>query len=125
MARYEVINKQSGQVVYGYTAEAAVEWDGFEFSTHEHRAVSVVVEQPAMPVFEYLPLEFLRRFTPQERIAARNARLVDPILNDFFSLLEISPNIRSDDPDVSAGLGYMVMTGLIAPSRIAEILGGV
>jgi hypothetical protein len=40
MTTYRVIRKSDGAEVFCYSAEAAVEWQGMEFATHDHAAVA-------------------------------------------------------------------------------------
>lgn len=65
-------------------------------------------------------LEFLRRLTPEERIAARQSS--DPRIEDWLYLLQIAEEVRLDDPDVVAAVEYAEQIGLIAEGRAAEIL---
>lgn len=126
MTTYVVTNKISGAEVYRYSADAPIEWSGFEFITHDHAEnvdVTPVVD-PVVTQQVWSPVDFLRRFTPAERIGARAARKTDPILDDFYALLEQSPQILSDDPDVALGLGYMAQQGLLTVERMTEILNG-
>lgn len=126
MPTYIVTRKSDGQEVYRYGgADAPIEWVGFEFATHDHTVMPDPVDPPTPPsVYEWPRLDFLRRFTMAERIPIRNARLTDPILNDFFSLLEQADIIHSNDPDTMAGMGYLVQQGLLTAARRDEILGG-
>lgn len=76
------------------------------------------------PVYEWSVLDFLRRFTAQERIAARQAAKTDPILEDFWGLLDRATIVRNDDPDVLLGLGYLVQQGLLTAERMKEVMYG-
>jgi len=67
--------------------------------------------------------DFLRRFTLSERIAIREARQTDMIIEDFMSLMEAEGTVRSSHPDTVAGMGYLVQQGLITQERAEEILG--
>lgn len=125
MSTYAVIRKTDAVEVYRYAADAPIEWVGFEFALFDHvLQTDPVIEQPPATVFEWGAMEFLRRFTPEERIAARVARQSDVVLNDFFSLLELAPSVHSNDPDVIAGMQYLTHIGVISVGRAAEILGG-
>ena len=125
MTTYVVTLKATGAEAYRYNADAAVEWAGLEFATHDHVAQVEVIEPVATAVVEWPnAMTFLLMFTPVERITAREARKVDPVLNDFFSLLELAPTVRNDDPNVQAGIGYMVQQGYLTAARAGEILNG-
>ncbi len=65
--------------------------------------------------------DFKRRLTAVERIAIRAARPTDPIIDDFLDILDSTINVNLDDPDLVAGLGYMVATGLLGAERPAQI----
>lgn len=124
MPVYIVTRKSDGAEIYRYAADAPVEWIGFEFATHDHTAEPDPVEPVApAPVLQWPRLDFLRRFTMPERIAIRAARATDPILHDFFSLLENADLVHSNDPDTLAGMGYLVQHGLLSAIRRGEILG--
>lgn len=69
-------------------------------------------------------LQFLRRFTMQERIAIRAAQASDPIINDFMTLLDMAQEISTSDPDTVMGMQYLASQGLLTAERVAEILGG-
>jgi hypothetical protein len=121
-----IVTRKSDQVeVYRYSNDTPVEWVGMEFATHDHTPqLDPVIEPPPAPVLEWARLDFLRRFTMAERIAIRSARVTDPILNDFFSLLETADTVHSNDPDTLAGMGYLVQQGHITAARRDAILGG-
>ena len=125
MATYIVTNKATSLEIYRYNANEPIEWSGMEYSTHLHTEYVEDIGEPVVtPRKEWTPVEFLRRFTAPERIAARAARKTDPVLDDFYALLEQAPAIANDDPDVQMGLGYMTQQGYLAAGRAAEILNG-
>ena len=74
-----------------------------------------------VPPTEWTRTEFMRRFTAPERIACRNAEKTDPIVEDFFDLLRNATVLVSNDPDVTAGLAYLVSVGLLTQARADEI----
>lgn len=65
-------------------------------------------------------LAFLRRFTAEERIACRASS--DPVVQDFLHLLGLAQEIRLDDADTIAGVGYLESLGLLAEGRAAVVL---
>lgn len=79
---------------------------------------------PATPVSSapLTRLEFLRRFTMQQRIALREAAKTDPVLADAMDLLYRAEDIRTDDLDTVAMINYCVALGLLAPGDAANIL---
>lgn len=125
MPTYVVINKDSGLEVFRYTADAVIEWQGCELAVCTHTALpdAVPAAAPRPAPQEWAPIDFLRRFTPAERISARRLRDTDPILNDFFALLEMTSTVHSDDRDMRLGMGYLVQLGVITPARRNIILG--
>ena len=68
------------------------------------------------------PLEFMRLFTVQERIAIRTAG--DPVLDDFLDMARVAGSVRMDDQMVVQGLDYLVQQNIITSARREEI-GGV
>lgn len=77
----------------------------------------VKAQRPAQPITK---LQFLRRFTAEERIAIRASS--DPIIVDFMALLDLAEEVRVDDPDTTAAVAYLTAMGLLAAGRDAEIL---
>lgn len=67
------------------------------------------------------PYEFLSRMTPQERIGIRAAAKTDPIIEDFMALLNRAAAVYPLNPDVQAGLGYLVSQGKLTAERAAVI----
>lgn len=125
MATYAVHRIKDGVEVYRYTADAVIEWSGFELDAHTHDPVpdAAQIARDARPPQQWATLDFLLRFTPAERILARKLRSTDPILNDFFSLLDLSDFVHSDDKNTRRGMGYLVMLGVLTAERMAAILG--
>ena len=75
-------------------------------------------------------LEFRRRFTLAERVAVddapNNAALpaqARAAARTLLTDLSLAEEIDLDDPDVAAGLQFLASLGLIAPERVAQILG--
>lgn len=69
-------------------------------------------------------LEYLRRFTQDERVAIRSAAKVSPALEDYMELLALATDVRSDDPDIMGALTMLEAAGLIGTGRAQEILHG-
>ena len=66
-------------------------------------------------------LEFLRRFTPQQRISIRASN--DPVIQDGMGLLDLAQEVRVDDPDTVFFVGYLVQQNLITQADADRILG--
>lgn len=77
---------------------------------------------PEPPTPSWGSLEFLRRFTRDERIAVRTAAKNDPVVEDMLSLIDKSDSIKANDPDVVQGMQYLVDQGHITASRRNAIL---
>lgn len=67
-------------------------------------------------------LEYLRRFTQQERVGIRTAAKTEPVLEDYLALLDLAQEVSLDDPDTVAAVTLLELSGLIAQGRAAEIL---
>ena len=72
----------------------------------------------------WTPVAFMQRFTAAERIAIRAAERNDPMIEDFFELVRVAGEIRSDHPMIAQGLAYLQSQGLLTAGRAAEIGGG-
>jgi len=69
-------------------------------------------------------LDYLRRFTSEERIAIKTLALQVPQLADYLYLMELSTEIDLDDDDLKSALGMLEATGILAEGRSSEILNG-
>ena len=122
-----IVTRHSDQTeVYRYSADSAIEWQGFEFATHDHTAEvdpAGVIDVPVVAM-TWTKLEYLRRFTQEERIAIRTAAKQVPQLEDYLALLELAEEVRSDDPDIKGALQMLEGAGLIGAGRAGEILNG-
>lgn len=65
-------------------------------------------------------LAFLRRFSPQERIAIRGS--TDPVIVDFLALLDLAQEVRVDDPDTVAAMAYLTANDYLGAGRSDEVL---
>ena len=68
-------------------------------------------------------LEFLRRFTSDERIAITQAGLSNTAIADYIKMLDVAKSINTTDSDVAAGVQSLEAAGVIGVGRAAEILG--
>lgn len=71
-------------------------------------------------ITSFTQLEFLRKFTAEERISIRSS--IDPMVIDFLYLLDLAQDISLLDPDTIAGVNYCESIGLLAEGRAAQIL---
>jgi len=87
-------------------------YDGTDFSK------APVVILPPGPVTR---LEFLRRFTAQQRIAIRAAN--DPVIVDGLQLLDLAEDVNLQDPDTVYFVNYCADQGYISTADANRILG--
>jgi hypothetical protein len=96
--------------------------------------VNPVAQEPEEPVVVtpvsepkiVSPVEFKLLFTSPERIAIKAARATDPVIDDFYELLD-DPRLSGVNlglQSIQDAVGYMALQGLIAPERVAVILSG-
>jgi len=127
MTIYIVTAKATGAEIYRYSADAPIEWSGMQFADFDHtlevEAPGTVTDVPVVAM-TWTKLEYLRRFTQDERIAIRTAAKQVPQLEDYLALLELASEVRSDDPDIIAALTMLEGAGLLAAGRAQEILNG-
>jgi len=72
------------------------------------------------------PIEFKLLFTGLERIAIRAAKETDPLIADFYDIID-DPRITGIELGLQStqdGIAYLALIGLIEPDRVAEILSG-
>jgi len=65
-------------------------------------------------------LEFLRRFTPEQRIAIRAS--TDPVIIDGRELLDLAQDVLANDPDTVRYVRYLEQTGFISAEDANRIL---
>jgi len=81
-------------------------------------AVEAEAQNYALPLTH---LQFMTRFTMEERVAIRAAAKTDPVIDDFLELLEISDYIYPAHEMTLAGLQYMVSQNLLTSERAVEV----
>ena len=72
------------------------------------------------------PVEFKLLFAPAERVAIKAARATDPVIDDFYDIVE-DPRLTHVDLGLQStkdALSYMVAQGLLTEERRLEILAG-
>ena len=119
MSTWQVAHRETGEVVYAYTAETPIEWPEYPFAAYNH--VLQIPEPVAPAVRSLTKREYLGRFTQAERVAIRTAAKQSAELEDYLELLALSEDINLDDPDLVLGLTMLEGTGLITAGRAAEI----
>jgi len=78
------------------------------------------IPDPIIPPKIVSPVEFKLLFTSPERIAIKAARATDPVIDDFYDLLD-DPRLSGVNLSLQStqdAVGYMAMQGLIEPTRV-------
>lgn len=130
MPVFIVTRKSDGAEVYRYSADAPVEWVGFEFAAHDHTALPDV---PPAPQPEYPPerwhitkLAFRSRFTPTERAtityAARQNTAAGASVQSYLDDVQAATYIDLTRADTRAGVQGLETATLLAAGRAAVIL---
>lgn len=65
-------------------------------------------------------LEFISKFTTEERLAAYNSS--DPIIKDAFNMLQLATDIDLEDSRTIQLVQYLTYVGILTPQRAMEIL---
>ena len=120
MADYIVEERDTGTIVYAYSADKATDFPEYPFAQYNHVLKKPEVVPPVQRTIT--KLEYLRRFTDKERIAIRAAAEQNTALADYLQLMEAAQEINLDDPDTVAAVQMLEQSGLIAPGRAAEVL---
>lgn len=83
--------------------------------------------EPSEPVYPKVsPVEFKLLFTSQERIAIKTARSTDPVIDDFYDIVE-DPRLTFVDLGLQStkdAIGYLQAKGLLTAERAVAILTG-
>lgn len=125
MPTYVVTNKQTRAEAYRYSNDVPVEWSGMEFATHDHTPVAEIAPDGAIVGQSsriLTKLEYLRRFTQDERIAIRQAATQSPVLDDYLRLLDMAQEVNTGDPDTVAAVRMLEAVGLLSQGRAIEVL---
>lgn len=80
--------------------------------------------EPTYP--KVTPVEFKMLFTSAERIAIKVARETDPVIDDYFDIVE-DPRLQVVDlglHSVQEGVHYLKTTGILTEDRVSQILAG-
>ena len=120
MANWVVENRITGEAVYAYGADAPDHYGTFPLEQYNHIRQKEVEAAPVPRTIT--KLEYLRRFTVEERVAIRAAAAANPVLSDYLQLMELAHEISLDDPDTVAAVQMLEQSGLIAAGRAIEVL---
>ncbi|MFN4325227.1 MAG: hypothetical protein ACK4FP_05005 [Azonexus sp.] len=124
MAEYIVTRKSDGAEVLRYSAAQAQEVNGFDLVDYDHTEWTPEVQPPATANQTLTKLEYLRRFTVDERVAIRAAAEQNPVLADYLQLMELATEIDTADPDTVSAVTMLEQLGLIDAGRAKEIPHG-
>ena len=120
MADYIVEERDTGTIVYAYSADKATDFPEYPFAQYNHVLKKPEVVPPVQRTIT--KLEYLRRFTTAERVAIRAAASANPVLDDYLKLMELAQEINLDDVDTVAAVQMLEQSGLIDAGRAAEVL---
>ena len=137
---YIVTETATGNEVYRYQADAAIEWNGMEFATHTHTEHVEPVEGEVIApkfggrrlltklefrsLFPVLALKSIDRYQTQfEQSAFLTDAQKDDIRTSFKDYDE-ALDVDLDDPRWVPGLGLYVGLGYMTKQEVAEVLRG-
>lgn len=87
---------------------------------HDEQTGEFIYVPPA-PIRELKKIDYLRRFTQEERIAIRNFAKTNDVALDYIELMNVAETVTLDDPLVVNGLAAFEAAGKIGVGRAAEI----
>lgn len=117
-----VTRKSDGVEVIRYCAEMAQEVNGFDLIDYDH--TEYTPDEPAHTATSrtLTKLEYLRRFTTEERVTIREVAKTNPVLEDYLAMLELAEEINTGDADTIAAVTMLEQVGLIGAGRANEVL---
>lgn len=90
------------------------------------KAPPLIIQAPAAQAPKVSPVEFKLLFTAAERVAIKAARATDPVIDDFYDIVE-DPRLTHVDLGLKStrdAIGYLAAQNLITAERTSEILAG-
>ena len=127
MADYIVTRKSDGAEMIRYCSSQVVEQindQAYPLVDYAHTEWTPDAPVVAPINIKLTKLEYLRRFTVEERVAIRGAATQNPVLADYLQLMELAQEINTGDADTVAAVTMLEQVGLIAAGRAQEILNG-
>lgn len=123
-----IVNRRSdGREVHRYAAAGVVEGD-YPIDKYTHTLTDVSLPPASSGERNISGVQYLRRFTQDERIAIREAAKQSAILDDYLKLLDATIAqgglVNLNDPDTVGAVTLLEQSGLIAAGRAEEILNG-
>lgn len=130
MAYFVQYNKSSGNLI-DYSTESFgfnIESEYLEIEEKEGNIPDLIYFKWCPNSKNFVPrnirtmskLQFLNRFYPAERIAARNSDNV--MVRDILAMLEIAEYINLDDIVTQQAVSYLSVAGILTPERLNEVL---
>ena len=90
------------------------------FDVNEYQLSVEPQDYPNIQVLTHL--QFMRRFTLQERVTIEAAALQSTAINDYVSMLRLAKFVNIKDLDVILGVNMLEQNQIIAAGRAAQIL---
>ncbi len=125
MSNWTVQDRITGEVVYAYTADAAVDWPEYPFANFNHTAQPEAVVTASRRVTK---LEFVGRlgvdYTPLLS-ASKQSVEIEAFMKmiDWATPEADGTSLDLEDARIVAALARLEQVGAIAAGRAAEILG--
>lgn len=92
------------------------------YAISEYQLSVELQDYPAVHVLTHL--QFLRRFTVQERANITAASEANAAINDYMSMLNLAKFVNIKDSDVILGVNLLEQATIIGKGRAAQILVG-
>ncbi len=92
---------------------------GFTYEKGKVTDIPVIVDDVPLIL---TPFAFIRRFTFEEELAARNLAKTDEIVDALLDSLKIVENVDLQDDRVTGGLRHLVTSGVLTEERVYTIL---
>lgn len=124
MPNYIVTRKSDGAELLRYTAAEAQEVNGYGLVDYDHTPFDPEAPAQVTTGRVMTKLEYLRRFTTEERVAIRQVATQNAVLADYLLLMEMAEQVDTGDPDTIAAVAMLEQAGLLATGRADEVLNG-
>lgn len=110
-----------GNVTVGSTVDGAGNWT-FAPDPNPAEVDMTMSEAPKVS-----PVQFKLLFTSPERVAIKAARTTDPMIDDFFDIVD-DPRLTGVDLGLQStkdAIAYLVVKNLLTQARASNVLAGV
>ena len=106
----------------GLSDAEAIELANEEDAEKETARREELVAKKAAVSKQLTRLEFLNRFTVEERVALRVKEQNDPIVADLFDMIRVAEYVDTKNQSTIDGISYLAAKDYITPERAVEIL---